>query len=108
MESFLTIKLEVDIWIHLDTSPLRPLWLHSCPDSPGFGPGVASPVAPVALSPALAHLGLASQIYAWMAGAQVAGPLNDVKRLISKAIPHIPRCADSVRTFGSRKDVGTL
>eukprot|EP00434_Breviolum_minutum_P028809 symbB.v1.2.025483.t1/scaffold2475.1/size78315/2 len=38
--------------------------------SPGFGLGVASPVA---LSPALAHLGLASQIYAWMAGAQVAG-----------------------------------
>ena len=105
MESFLTIKLEVDIWIHLDTSPLlRPLWLYSCPDSPGFGPGVASPVA---LSPALAHLGLASQIYAWMAGAQVAGPLNDVKQF-SKAIPHIPPCADSVRTFGSRKDVGTL
>lgn len=104
MESFLTIKLEVDIWIHLDTSPLRPLWLHSFPDSPGFGPGVASPVA----SPALAHLGLASQIYAWMAGAQVAGPLNDVKQLISKAIPHIPPCADSVRTFGSHKDVGTL
>ena len=82
MESFLTIKLEVTFGRLPSSKTLFALVAHVAehfaqhvPDSPGFGPvpGVAS-VAPVSLSPpALAHLGLASQIYAWMA-AQVAGP----------------------------------